>query len=378
MAVLPARTEFAAALNQVAAERGIDPKMVVAAVEEAVVAAYRRDKKGFEEETEEEEGVRYEARLDPETGGVRIVRFVEGGPEAGEDVTPPGFGRIATQIAKQVIVQKVREAEKEVVIGEYAKRTGGLVNGLVLRFEGSQVVVDLGRLEAVMPVGERIPGESYEVGQRLSFLVKEIRETAKGREVIVSRADPSLVVALFRREVPEVASGGVVVQVIAREAGVRTKVAVVSTQSGVDPVGSCVGQKGVRVQAVIGELGGEKIDVIAYSEKVEDLIEGALAPASGVRVKADKEKRIAYVTVPENQLSLAIGKEGQNVRLVAKLTGYKIIVEGENEGVESGEDEKNKGEDDGEKTRKKAGRVKKEKAEEESKGREEGPKEEQE
>lgn len=245
------------------------------------------------------------------------------------EVTPPGFGRIATQIAKQVIVQKVREAEKEAVIGDFAGRVGGLVSGMVLRFEGSQVVVDLGRVEAVMPHQERIPGESYEIGQRLTFLIKEIRDGVHGREIIVSRADSGLVVALFRREVPEVASGAVEVAAIAREPGVRTKVAVVSTQSGVDPVGSCVGQKGVRVQAVINELSGEKIDVIAYTEKVTDLIEGALAPASGVRVKIEKEEKLATVTVPEDQLSLAIGRDGQNVRLVAKLTGYKINVRGE-------------------------------------------------
>ena len=211
---------------------------------------------------------------------------------------------------------------------EFSGKIGNLVSGIVLRFDGPNVRVDMGRTEGFMPQEERIPTERLSQGQRLTFLLKDIRETIKGKELILSRADPAFVVKLFAREVPEIGANSVQIKLISREAGVRTKIAVYSESSGVDPVGSCVGQKGVRVQAVTNELGGERVDVISYNEDFEELIKLALAPASDLVVKINKKELTAEVTAPEDQLSLAIGKDGQNVRLASKLAGYKIEIIG--------------------------------------------------
>lgn len=320
MAILKARTEFASALNQVCAERGIEPETVIATIQEAVLAAYKRDF-GFEEEVE------YQAEVDPETGATRLFSWQEGKKKSTrKDITPPGFGRVAATVARQVLLQKIREAEKSAVLDEYSKRVGTLVNGMVLRFDGPNVIVDIGKVEAVMPVSEQIRNEKYNLGQRLIFYIEGIRELEKGQQIVVSRAHKGLVENLFRREVPEVASGAVQIKEIAREPGSRAKVAVMSTQVGVDPVGSCVGQKGVRVQAVIDELNGEKIDIIQYSDDPVKFITAALSPAEGFSVKIDEKNKTVVVTAPDDQLSLAIGKEGQNVRLAAKLTGYKIDI----------------------------------------------------
>lgn len=319
MALLKARTEFALALNQICHERGLDPKDLVAVIEEAVVAAYKKDY-GCKEEYE------YRATVDEETGQATIVSYPEGEEDKAKEVTPPGFGRIAAQVAKQVILQKIREAEKNIVLAEYEKKIGQPMSGMVLRFEGPAAVVDIGKTEAIMPVEEQIRGERLNLGQRLTVLLVDIRETMKGRRAVVSRAAEDLVKSLFRREVPEVASGAVEISQIAREPGQRTKIAVASTQPGVDPVGSCVGQKGVRVQAVINELAGEKIDIVPFSNDPVKFIVAALSPAENVEVTLDENRKEAKVIVPEDQLSLAIGKEGQNVRLAAKLTGYKIEI----------------------------------------------------
>lgn len=319
-----ARTEFAAALSQVAAERGIEPEVVLESIKAAILAAYRKDMGGLDEELE------YEAEVDAETGEAKIFAWQEGKKvKTKKEVTPPGFGRIASQTAKQVILQKIREAEKSAIIDEYSKRVGNLVNGMVLRFEGPNVVVDIGKAEGMMPPQEQARAENYRLNQRLTFYIEGIREGPKGQEIIVSRAHKGLIEGLFRREVPEVASGSVEIKAIAREPGARTKLAVASNQVGVDPVGSCVGQKGVRVQAVINELGGEKIDIIQHSSDPTKFIVAALSPAEGVSVEVDEKKGMATVTVPDDQLSLAIGREGQNVRLAAKLTGYKIDIVGE-------------------------------------------------
>lgn len=318
-----ARTEFSSALNAIAQESGLDANLVLDTIKEAIIAAYRRDARERGENVEEKE---YDATLDPETGEAHVFLLEDG---KREDVTPPGFGRIAVQTAKQVILQKIREAEKDAILAQYEKRIGQLISGTVLRFDGPHVRIDIGRTEAILPPQERIPNEKFNLNQRLTFLLKEIRETQTGaREIILSRADPEIVVKLFAREVPEISSGAVEIKAIAREAGNRTKVAVFSTQSGVDPVGSCVGQKGVRVQAVINELNEEKIDVIPFSENPEQFIAGALSPADGISVKLDEKNKEARVKVPEDQLSLAIGKEGQNVRLASKLTGWRIEIEG--------------------------------------------------
>ena len=326
------RTEFASALKQVCSERGLEPEVALQTIKEAILAAYRRDF-GLEE------GNDYSVEIDEKDGKTRVFSWPEEKEDEKKDVTPPGFGRIAAQVAKQVLMQKIREAEKTVILDEYSKRVGTLVNGLVLRFDGPNVVIDIGKAEGVMPVQEQIKSEKYRLGQRLTFLIKEIRDSIRGREVIVSRSDKGLIEALFRREVPEVSSGAVEIVTVAREAGHRSKVAVNSTQTGVDPVGSCVGQKGVRVQAVINEVNGEKIDVIQYSEDPKRFIAAALSPAEGVEVEIDEDEKIAEISVPEDQLSLAIGSEGQNVRLAAKLSGYKIDIKGGKKDEVSGKKE---------------------------------------
>ena len=315
---ITARTEFAAAINQICAERGIEPVVVLDTIKAAILAAYRKDF-GLEEETP------YVVELDPDTGAARIIRG-----DTKEDVTPPGFGRIAAQTAKQVILQRIREAEKEAIIADYTGRLGTITNGMVLRFEGPNVIVDIGRGQGVMPPEEQMRGEYYKLNQRITVYIKEIGETPRGKAIIVSRGAPELVAELFRREVPEVASGAVEIKAIAREGGTRTKIAVDSKQEGVDPVGSCVGQKGVRVQAVIGELNNEKIDIIQYNPKVDKFMAAALAPAEGLQITVDEKKKKAVVVVPDDQLSLAIGRGGQNVRLAGKLIGdYTIEINGQ-------------------------------------------------
>ena len=331
-----ARTEFSQALKAIAQERGLDPDVILETIKQAIIAAYKRDafEQGVEIETFD-----YEAVIDPVSGETRVFAWslpaidasekdIEKAKKEKKDVTPPGFGRIAAQTAKQVIHQKIREAEKGAIMEEFQEKVGSLVSGLILRFDGPNVRVDLGRTEAIMLAEDRIPNERLNLNQRLSFLIKAINETPRGKEIFLSRSDPQFVVKLFAREVPEISSGAVEVKAIAREAGVRTKAAVFSTQTGVDPVGSCVGQKGVRVQAVTNEIGGERVDVIPWNNDVSELIKSSLSPAENLSVKLDKERVVARVSAPEDQLSMAIGKDGQNVRLTAKLTGWRIEVEG--------------------------------------------------
>lgn len=309
------RSEFALALNQVATERGLDPSVVIETIKAAILAAYRKDYGA-------DDLLVLTVDLNADTGEAKIFK-------EGKDITPPGFGRIAAQTAKQVILQRIREAEKQAVLADYQTKVGTIMPGMVLRFDGPNVVVDIGRAQAIMPPQEQSQGERYHLNQRLTFYIEGIRETPRGNEIIVSRAHKSLVEGLFRREVPEVAQGAVELRVIAREAGGRTKVAVYSNQPGVDPVGSCVGQKGVRVQAVINELGGsEKVDIIQWSDDPKQLIMASLAPAKDFEVTLDEKKKTAEVLAPEDQLSLAIGRDGQNVRLAAKLTGWKIDIRG--------------------------------------------------
>lgn len=320
MRIAKPRTEFSSALNQICAERGVQPEIVVNTIQEAMLAAYKRDF-GFKD------GFEYEAEIDPETGETRLYCWKEGKKKATKkEITPPGFGRIAAQVAKQVLLQKIREAEKSAVLEEYSKRIGTLVNGMILRFDGPNIFVDIGKTEGMMPSSEQTRGERYTLNQRLTFFIKDIQESARGRQIIVSRACEGLIESLFKREVPEVSSGAVQIKVIAREAGNRSKIAVSSTRAGVDPVGSCVGQKGVRVQTVIDELGGERLDIIQYSDDPAKFIAAALSPAEKIKVEINEKKKTAVVSAPEDQLSLAIGKTGQNVRLAAKLTGFKIDI----------------------------------------------------
>jgi N utilization substance protein A len=322
------RSEFLLALNQVASERNISLETIIATIEDALVMAYRKDRSLAGELVDPE---LYMAEINQESGEAAIFEKNEDGSK-GKNVTPPGFGRIAAQTAGQVLRQRIREAEKKAVIEDFSNRIGGISSGIVLRFDGSNVVVELSgvnKAEAIMPPQEQNPAEHYRLNQRLTFYIEGIRETARGQEIIVSRAHKNLVSELFRREVPEIQSGAVEIRILAREPGGRTKLAVVSTQSGVDPVGACVGQKGVRVQAVINELGGlEKVDIIQFTEEAQTLIAAALAPAKDIDVILDEKDHAAVAIVPDDQLSLAIGREGQNVRLAAKLTGWKIDIKG--------------------------------------------------
>ncbi len=343
------RTDFAAAITQIAGERKISTDSIYDAIRQALVSAYRKQFGDLEAEV-----AHYFVKLDEDTGESQIFRApaTKVDEETGEvlewdeskatDVTPAGFGRIAAQTAKQVILQKIRESEKDQILSDYQEKMGEIVTAQILRMDGRTVILDIGRGQGVMPPEEQMRGEFYRVNNRITVLLKEIRETHKGRQIIVSRADKQLVVKLFEREVPEVAAGSVEIPMIAREAGVRTKLAVRSTQEGVDPVGSCVGQRGVRVQEVIRELNNEKLDIIPYSESQKVLMQGALAPAEGIKIELDELNKSAVVTVPDDQLSLAIGRGGQNVRLAAKLTGYRITVKsaaGEVQSEVTGEEE---------------------------------------
>jgi len=333
------RTEFSQALKAIASERGLDPNVIIETIKQAIVAAYKRDAK---EQGVDVDVFDYDAVIDPVNGETRVFAWPLPAEDATDaqkekakkekrDVTPPGFGRIAAQTAKQVIHQKIREAEKGAIMEEFEEKVGSLVSGLILRFDGPNVRIDLGRTEAIMAAEDRIPNERLNLNQRLTFLIKAINETPRGKEIFLSRAAPEFVEKLFAREVPEISSKSVEIKAIAREAGVRTKIAVFSAQTGVDPVGSCVGQKGVRVQAVTNEIGGERVDVITWSDDVSELIKSSLSPAEEVSVELDVKSKTAKVTAPEDQLSMAIGKDGQNVRLTAKLTGFRIEIAGNGE-----------------------------------------------
>jgi len=331
------RSEFFSAVTQVAHERNIDPQVVIESIRQAILAAFKKDHAASVKDDHI-----YEVDLDPSSGEARIfevpgefyeeeegITKVRVLPNAKRtDVTPPGFGRIAAQTAKQVILQKIREAEKSVIVAEYEKRLNTLVNGMIIRFVGSDLIVDVGKAEAVLPPSEQVHSEGYHLNQRLTFYLHSIRDSVRGKEVVVSRADSGLIRELFRREVPEVNSQAVEIKAIARDPGSRTKIAVYSNQSGVDPVGSCVGQKGVRVQAVIGELNGEKIDIVQFNEDPTKFIVAALSPAANLSVEVDLKKKTAIVSAPADQLPLAIGRDGQNAKLAGKLTGFHIDIKG--------------------------------------------------
>lgn len=313
MAVLQ-RSEFALALNQIATERGVDPKIVMDTIKGAIFAAFRKDNPEVEQEAEG-----YSVDLNEKTGETKILKD-------GKDITPPGFGRIAAQTAKQVLLQKIREREKDAVIEEYSKRVGTVVNAMILRFAGPNIIVDIGKAEAMITPPNKIPSESYFLNKKMPVYIVEINEE-KGREIIVSRTNVGLLEGLLKREVPEVAAGSVTVKKTVREPGGRAKIAVYSDSPGIDPVGSCVGQKGVRIQAVIDSLDGlEKIDVIQWNSDPAKFIANSLSPAKNIHVELNEEEKMAKVTAPKEELPLIIGREGQNVRLASKLTGYNIEV----------------------------------------------------
>lgn len=307
-------SEFKAAINQVATERGIPVQDVLESVRVALAKAYARD---FDQDAEQ---IRVD--LDEDTGESRIFDL------DGKDITPSGFGRIAASTAKQVIIQKIRESEKAAIIEEMKVKIKKIVLGTVFKAEYGLVLVDLGKTQGIMPKSEQVSSETYTPGQKIKVYVKEIRDGSRGTEVIVSRSDAEFVARLFEEEVPEIANGTVEIVGIAREAGSRTKMAVYSSDDKIDPVGSCVGQKGVRVQAIIQELYGEKIDIIPFATSIEKFIAASLSPARVTEVEIDEAEKKAFVSVPEDQQSLAIGKEGQNVRLAHKLTKWKIEIKG--------------------------------------------------
>ena len=391
---------FQRALAQIAEERGISAEKVIETIEAAIATAYKKDygQKGqkikakfnpvsgdvqfwqiklvvdnsmlyTDEEIEEmkenkelpKEDYR-ESSVHGETSDEAPKKYVFNAEKhimladakkeypkikVGEEIEIPliakqDYGRIAAQTAKQVILQKIREAEKETISSEYRSKEGEIVSGIVQRVEGHTVFVDIGKTLGILNREEQIPGEFYRPSQRLKLYIMKVEDTPKGSVVMLSRAYPKLISRLFELEVPEVASGAVVIKSIAREPGFRTKIAVVSNEEGVDPIGAMVGQRGTRIMAVINELGGEKIDVISYEEKPEKFIANALAPAKIVNVEV-QDKNTAVVYVPSDQLSLAIGKDGRNVRLAANLTGWKIDIKtaegGDEEESEPAEEE---------------------------------------
>ena len=361
---------FTLAISQIAEEKGIPKEKVIETIEQAYAAAYKKDygKRGqlvkakispesgevkfwqvklvvddsmllSEEELEKlkEKKIEKEAaeeekfRFNPEKHiMVKDAKVIDAKIKAGKEIeialeSKKDYGRIAAQTAKQVILQKIREAEREAVFGEYKSKEGEIISGIVQRIEGNSVFLDIGKISGILPREEQVPGEFYRPGQRIKVYILKVEETSRGPVIFLSRAYPKLISKLFELEVPEISSGQVLIKSIAREAGSRSKIAVFSETEGIDPIGAAVGQKGTRVGAVISELGGEKIDIIEYSEEPEKFIANSLSPAKVLEVKIEPKNK-AVAIVPEDQLSLAIGRDGQNVRLAAKLTGWKIDV----------------------------------------------------
>jgi N utilization substance protein A len=330
--------EFIEALEQLQKEKDISMSSLLQTVEAAMSSAYRKHYGSAED-------VRIE--IDPVARRVRMFARRALLPEGEELILEEGaplppdvdfeeheidtaeFGRIAAQTAKQVVMQRIREAEREMVFDEFSARLGEVVTGEIQRRDGRNVYVALGRVEAVLPASEQIPGESYRFGQRLKVYVLDVKKTAKSPQIYVSRTHPALVTRLFELEVPEVYEGIVEIKSVAREAGARSKVAVQSNDSQVDPVGACVGHHGARVQAIVDELRGEKIDIVRYNAEVKEYLKSALSPARTKDVILNEDAHAATIIAPDDQLSLAIGRRGQNVRLAAQLTGWKIDIRSE-------------------------------------------------
>ena len=342
--------DFLDALQQIAREKDISPEALLETVESALVTAYKKNFnthlgeikvridsanatfRVFSQRTVVEE-------VEDETTEVSLEEARKHDPDLlpGEilelEITPPGgaFGRIAAQTAKQVVVQRIREAEREKVFDEFNERVGEVMTGVVQRREFKNILINVGKIEAVLPAQEQVESEPYRFNDRIKVYVLEVRRTPKGPQIIVSRSHPSLIRRLFELEVPEIADGIVTIKSVAREPGARSKIAVFSRDEKVDPVGSCVGHRGSRVQAVVNELYDEKIDIVRWSASNDQFIAEALSPAKAVKVTLNEEAKSAFVLVPDNQLSLAIGKSGQNVRLAARLTGWRIDIRSESQ-----------------------------------------------
>ncbi|HBU12250.1 MAG TPA: transcription termination/antitermination protein NusA [Clostridiales bacterium] len=339
--------DFINALNELEQEKGINKDVLLEAIEMALISAYKRHYGN-------NENARVE--IDTETGEIRVfavkqvveevdeegaqitveeAKEVNEKYEAGDtlelEVTPKEFGRIAAQTAKQVVVQRIREAERGIIYDQFSEKENEVLTAIVHRIERGNVYVELGRAEGIIPVGETVYNEHYNISERLKVYILEVKKTNKGPQIIVSRTHPSLIKRLFELEVPEIRQNVVQIKSIAREAGGRTKIAVWSEEKDVDPVGACVGHKGTRIEKVVEELNGEKIDVVPWSADPIEFIANALRPAKVVMVQINEDEKAAKVIVPDYQLSLAIGKEGQNARLAAKLTGWKIDIKSQSQ-----------------------------------------------
>ena len=345
--------DFVQAIFELGKEKGISPELLYQAVEEALITAY---KKNFGSS----QNVRVD--LNKQTGEIHVYArksIVEKVNDSAQEidiaearkinpnyevediveieVTPKNFGRIAAQNAKQVVVQRIREAERGMVFEKFSSRENDIVNGVVQRLENRNVYIDLGRAEAILMPNEQIPGEVYQPHDRIKTYIVEVKKTNKGPQIMVSRTHPGLLKRLFELEVPEIHDGLVEIKSVAREPGMRSKSSVYTKDENIDPVGACVGQKGMRVQTIVNELRGEKIDIVKYSSNPEQYVANALSPAKVLMAVADENEKICRVVVPDYQLSLAIGKEGQNARLAAKLTGWKIDIKSESQAVAAGD-----------------------------------------
>ncbi|CAA9252299.1 MAG: Transcription termination protein NusA [uncultured Acidimicrobiales bacterium] len=315
--------EMMEALQALALDKGISVDSLLEALANALVSAYKRMPGAAEEAY---------VTIDADNLDFRVYgqELDEDGNVAREwDATPENFGRIAAQTAKQVLMQKVREAERELKYEEYAGREGDIVTGIIQQTDSRFTLLDLGKVEALLPQAEQVPYERPEPGTRLKAYIVEVRKNPRGPQIVVSRTHPGLIKRLFELEVPEIADGIVILKAVAREPGHRTKIAVWSNDSNVDPVGACVGARGARVRMVVNELRGEKIDIVPYTEDLQDFVMKALSPAKVKEVRLDHESGTAEVIVPDYQLSLAIGKEGQNARLAARLTGWRVDIKSE-------------------------------------------------
>ena len=344
--------DFISAIQELGKEKGIDPELLFQAVDDALVAAYKKNtgtNQNVRVEMNKENGEIhvYAQRtvVDGEADGINEMTLEDAqaiNPQylAGDivevEVTPKNFGRIAAQNAKQFVVQRIREAERGQVYERFQSRANDIVTGIIERMENQNVYIDLGKVEAVLTPNEQIPGEIYQYHERMKTYIVEVKRTNKGPQIMVSRTHPGLLKRLFELEVPEIHDGVVEIKSVAREPGMRSKISVYTADSNVDPVGACVGHKGMRVQTIVNELRGEKIDIVNWSENPAILIENALSPSKVVAVLADPDNKEALVVVPDFQLSLAIGKEGQNARLAAKLTGFKIDIKSESQAKEEG------------------------------------------
>lgn len=342
--------EFIEAIHELEKEKGISAEVLFEAIEAALISAYKKNFSSLQnvriqidrltgeikvyarktvseavEDPRSQISIEEAQKIDPNYTLEDIVEF---------EVTPREFGRIAAQAAKQVVVQRIREAERGMIYDEYINREADIVTGVVQRYEQRNVIVDLGKIEAVLPASEQIQGETYQPFERIKTYVVEVKKTTKGPQILLSRTHPGLIKRLFELEVPEIHDGIVEIKAVAREAGARSKIAVYSKDKNVDPVGACVGPKGSRVQNIVNELKGEKMDIINWSADPIEFVSNALSPAKVLGVYPKPEDKVTLVIVPDYQLSLAIGKEGQNARLAAKLTGWKIDIKNETQAIE--------------------------------------------